>query len=563
MLTIVCNYNLCFIFYNKCLFNNFAIFNINNWVFNLNALKVLNMSFFINLTSNQSDHIYPNNIPSDFYAELYEPLELEEEWEVALADISYCGQKFPNIKRKDGLVTLRLPGKRKMGEIVVTYMQSVNMYITVEAMFRKALGETNEYNVLGEIYLRNSHYTWDDFKDELVKSAERYNTQLSNKLDSVTMWIDDKIMKIQVNSINYSAYKFTFSQELKKILGININELVVLASLKGEFEILDIKTPKSYDFCDNNEANLCTPPLKNILLLSPYSKGAHWINVNGQGVSIPSKQFWNWHLLSEYCNEQFKNILYPGLKLSLDGNEYKFFVENTNEHVIHLEFSESLQKALSVPYLIKLPPTTLSTIILKPKLAPEDVTVDYITESDYLPSIQYDDLKVLLNDLNTTIIRLNVNLKNKREENNNEIVAGSLFQLKEDQKFELKIGEATIKLSQKLTNMLNLNTDDDEWLITSQISTKPILLEEYIPPYFFLYADFIETVGPNNYLRVINNVAKYGEHVQVSFPSFYYYRINKSFINTIRISLTDLEGDNLNLSELVILILHFRKCRSM
>ena len=69
------------------------------------------MSFYLNLTSNDSDYIYHHNHASDFFVELNEPLELHGEWKVALADISYCDQRFPNIKRKDGLITVKLPGK--------------------------------------------------------------------------------------------------------------------------------------------------------------------------------------------------------------------------------------------------------------------------------------------------------------------------------------------------------------------------------------------------------------------------------------------------------------------
>ena len=177
------------------------------------------MSFFVNLTSNQSDHIFPNNHPSDFYAELYEPLELEEEWQVALADISYCGQRFPNIKRNEGIVTLKLPGKQTFGEIVVTYMQCDDIYIKVDV--NKEIGGSTDYNNLEKIGIRRSHYSWNEIKIELVKATERFNMQSSNRNEIVTMEINDESLKLKVNSINHSIYKFTFSYGLKNLLNIH------------------------------------------------------------------------------------------------------------------------------------------------------------------------------------------------------------------------------------------------------------------------------------------------------------------------------------------------------
>ena len=185
---------------------------------------------------------------------------------------------------------------------------------------------------------------------------------------------------------------------------------------------------------------------------------------------------------------------------------------------------------------------------------------DFIEESDYLPSLLYENTNVLVNDLNKIIKKLVVNAKTKRGDKLPES-KDLFFQIREDDKIEFKIDEAQINLSEKLTNILNLMTND-KW-IAPQISSKPPLLEKYIPPYFYLYVDCIELLGANNYLRLINNVGKEGEHVQISFNSLYYYKVAKKFISNIRITLTDSEREDLNLIYPINVILHFRKCLSM
>jgi len=174
------------------------------------------MSFYLNLRSNESDNIYQNNHASDFFLELNDYIHLEGNWEVALADITYCGQLFANLPRKDGLVTLRMPGKQKIGEIVVTYMECDDIYIMVDALSKIELRMHQDYYNLGKIKIRDSHYSWDELKVELVKAAKRYNKWSSNRSEVVTLSFEDKKLIIVVKSVNHLSYKFTFSDLLKK-----------------------------------------------------------------------------------------------------------------------------------------------------------------------------------------------------------------------------------------------------------------------------------------------------------------------------------------------------------
>ena len=246
-----------------------------------------------------------------------------------------------------------------------------------------------------------------------------------------------------------------------------------------------------------------------------------------------------------YYNRKFEDVLFTVFYFDLKDGKYQLNVSADKDFPVTVKFLKSLQVALGVSAFIKLPPTT-SPIILKPQLAPEEDSVDYITESDYLPLILYSDIKDLLEDLNLIIGQLNMNVKIKRGDMFSEITEGTFFQIMEDYKIKLTIGEAEINLGTSLTNMLYL-TAKDEWLTKSQISAKAIFIEQYKPPYFFLYVDFIHATGTNNFLRVINNDAKEGEYVQIASNNLHYYTISKQFISNIHINLTEPEGDDLNL----------------
>ena len=68
-------------------------------------LLISTMSFYLQLSPNDSRAIYTSNHGSDFITELYQPLEFSpyEEWEVALHSLTYKGQNYANLKQKKWL----------------------------------------------------------------------------------------------------------------------------------------------------------------------------------------------------------------------------------------------------------------------------------------------------------------------------------------------------------------------------------------------------------------------------------------------------------------------------
>src|SRR5271156_6845609 len=57
------------------------------------------MSFYVNLSSKDSVDIHPQNYGGDFQVELANPMVFHEDdpWEVALTEMTYDAQGFPNV----------------------------------------------------------------------------------------------------------------------------------------------------------------------------------------------------------------------------------------------------------------------------------------------------------------------------------------------------------------------------------------------------------------------------------------------------------------------------------
>jgi hypothetical protein len=62
------------------------------------------MSIYVNLRSSECRDIYPNNHGGNFKIELNEPLRLHGAWEVALAEMTYHSQSFPNLPKEHSTV---------------------------------------------------------------------------------------------------------------------------------------------------------------------------------------------------------------------------------------------------------------------------------------------------------------------------------------------------------------------------------------------------------------------------------------------------------------------------
>src|SRR5271156_5691348 len=91
--------------------------------------SILNMSFYVTLSSDGSKDTFPNNHGGDVKVQLQYTLDLRSEpWEVALVDMIYTGQAFPNLPIEDSVVTLKVSGKPQFeNDYFITYDPAVHL----------------------------------------------------------------------------------------------------------------------------------------------------------------------------------------------------------------------------------------------------------------------------------------------------------------------------------------------------------------------------------------------------------------------------------------------------
>ena len=99
-----------------------------------------------------------NNHGGDFTVQLDKTLDMRgESWEVALVDMIYTGQAFPNLPVEDVEITLKVEGKPQYeNQYFITYDQTMDLRLT----FKKN-SQSGSHTV--DVYLPRQHYSWASF----------------------------------------------------------------------------------------------------------------------------------------------------------------------------------------------------------------------------------------------------------------------------------------------------------------------------------------------------------------------------------------------------------------
>ena len=121
------------------------------------------MFFYLTLSSDGCNETYSGNHSGDFTIELNQTLDMRSQpWEVALVDMIYTGQAFPNVSNKDSLITLNVLGKPKFhNDYIITYEQTFNLWLSFKSWI-----DGKEY-FKPKVYLTKKHYSWLTFIEEI------------------------------------------------------------------------------------------------------------------------------------------------------------------------------------------------------------------------------------------------------------------------------------------------------------------------------------------------------------------------------------------------------------
>src|SRR6266566_1723143 len=130
----------------------------------------MSSSFYEYIDSDTSKDTHPNNHGGNFLVQLQENMYLPGQWEVALVEMSYRGQNFPNISQNNLKVVLYHNGKRSyLIKFIATYDEIYDCYFVTSNIYKKdlkvqrgALAFQWENERIHQ--LEKKHYTWNSFK---------------------------------------------------------------------------------------------------------------------------------------------------------------------------------------------------------------------------------------------------------------------------------------------------------------------------------------------------------------------------------------------------------------
>src|SRR6266849_8673668 len=93
-------------------------------------------SFYLTLNSDGSQDTHPTNSGGNFVIELYEELHMQGLWEVALVEMSYFGQHFPNLTSDYN--KLEVSSKVQdayQKDFVIHYHELDDIYVTADCSY--------------------------------------------------------------------------------------------------------------------------------------------------------------------------------------------------------------------------------------------------------------------------------------------------------------------------------------------------------------------------------------------------------------------------------------------
>jgi hypothetical protein len=488
----------------------------------------------------------PQNQGGDFTVDFYEQMYLPGDWEVALAEMSYVGQSFPNIKHEDGEVYITYDASKKYAtEFIVNYADQ-DLWITTEhrALTPDIFPQYIFMLPQTHTFPRNQ-YIWKNFKKAFNAWAthSQPTPTISHKVKFAIS--DEAIIVTALPSA--SEIQVTFSPAFVKLLSLKQSVFVFKSNTAEVSQSTTIVIPKPIPddsrvvFKANPKIPVSIEYLGNIIVLPGYHWTIDTINaawkVACESMDIPAI-----HIRSgEYRME----LMIP-LKNS--------------QRVIIFKLSENLSKLLKYPQIFDNVSTTPLEYIAFPILKFDPVVPVQIEDTLHLTFNYYPTPKSLIENLNNIILS---HINEKLDKCNVPDVASKAFSLDAtDICTYTPIAECTVKLGDFMLKLLHL-TDTTE----TNTAKYPMQLPSAIREMLYVHANIISWHFVNQdqrpLLRVINNSAKDGEQVMLSFPFLQYHPVARKFFSNIHTYITDsFSAEPLEFTKTVSYLLHFRQCPS-
>ena len=523
------------------------------------------MSFYVNLSSKDSLDIHSENHGGDFQVEMGNPLLFDEHdpWEVALAEITYDAQGFPNVATEYTKVKLEILNRAKVYDCTNKDL-SITAYLHIRSNeWRESDSEKfREEDKFPKLVLPKKYYTWDGFKDAWTALAQpsdvtyfSYGVSFTNEKMVITF------------KTSASRVQFVFSDDLIAFMFLDKTS-VKTTSLNISYQTDTLTVGYSVPIFSSIKDNIIFP-----------EGGAYpvWIEIQGHcRFTIPSTNYTMRDLVNNIetltDDPHYKRLIKFHFHYweTTENYQWKLMMETYNALDITLQFSWGFRAYLGIPqhapflHLVfknATPPTAIMTGTLHK--ASENPLYTLSIPHNFYPTAQS-----LCDWLNKSIMSVAGEAADAKEQD------PPLFSMQKVQENTLgatNTGKCVFKphpffkitLHPFLLKLLHLENTDQE-----QIGNNIVLMPSATREFLYVYTNIIPShtySGATNILRVINNNSSApNERVMITFPNFYYHLINQLHITNIRISITDHYTDFiLPFEKEVNCLLHFRRCNNI
>jgi len=513
-----------------------------------------------------SADIHPQNYGGDFQVELAAPLLFDERdpWEVALAEMTYDAQGFPNIPPEYSEVKLEALNRDNVYDAM-----EMDLSITAFLQIRKKVWHESdsekirERDRISKYVLPKKYYTWEGFKDAVKALGKPKYRQYFTYGAALT----DTQLEIKFSTSVHSV-KFEFSRDLINFLTL---EKESIESAFHHVEYLNGTVSINYK----------KPTLKtdhSAIIFPTDTTHNNWIEIRGHGrFNIPNTNY-TIHQLSSNFQALLKDKVYDRIcRFSFDyietdeNYQWELKIEAFTALDIALHFSYGflyhLGAAVDDRWAYLSTKSAAPPFVVRRGIVPKVKKQNLFYYTNF-PHNFYPGPQAFCDGLNSTTMDLaGVYMDAKSLEQ-------PLFTMEKVVSLDT-IGSTTtgkcvfkphpffnITLHPFILKMLNLENTTKE-----HTGTSIVLMPSATREFFYLYTNIISShtySGAINMLRVINNnTALPNEKIMISFPHFYYHPITQLHISNIHIRITDSHTDLvLPFQREVTCLLHFRRCSS-
>ena len=512
------------------------------------------MSFYLTLTSDGSKGTFPANHGGDFKVQLDQTLDMRSQpWEVALVDMLYTGQAFPNLPTDDSQVTLKAGGKPKFeNDYFITYDQTLDLWL------KFWLERRSPDSTLGRIllkhasfYLPRQHYSWPAFVDTLkFLCYQKFNMAQVNLSET-------EFQFSETNEGLDNIFSMKMSKDFSDLFGIDLNYKQDFHLGRVHLKLPITKIPKPADDT-------------SMVFYYPFAANKSCkIEVGGELIFKLTPQYWTVNMFKRAINALSEDVDSDISVSTMTIEEGSSPEDYTLVLTADKEMKGSVAVKISSDFMTVFHTATTdynltSTEPLKIPLAiiraeDEDIPWKNYEASKRLQNNYYPTITSLIKELNDVLADLKLDIAKQRKSSTKGF---KFFSVSDDVvKFAGKDGFAVL-LSTGLLRLLRLPIS---WLTTSTTGTGAVVIQSYKRSHLYVHLDCLDYHYINNnvsdLIKVVPNNAALGEKVQLTFSNPHYYAVVRRYMANINMFITDSYFDGiLHFDRDIAYTLHFRKC---